>query len=77
VEVPRLDDGQTGLVLGDHLHPRGRIGFHQSVGDENAVHAVEHGRQDGVPETYFPLRANTQNWKKFKITTGFNSILTI
>jgi hypothetical protein len=66
MEVPRFDDGQTGLVFGDHLHPRGRIGFHQSVGNEDAVHAIQHGRQHGVPETYFPLNKRKKKTKEKK-----------
>ena len=30
------------FVFGDHVHPRSRIGFHQGIRDEDAVHAVEY-----------------------------------
>ncbi len=42
-------------MLRDHLHPGGRVHLHQRVGDENNVHAVEDGRDDGMPESGIAL----------------------
>lgn len=42
-------DGRTS-VLGDHLHPRGRVDLHQGVRYVDHVHAVQDGREHRVPE---------------------------
>ena len=55
VEISRFADGDTGSVLGDHLHPGGRVDLHQSVRDEYDVHPIEDTGQDAVPESRISL----------------------
>ena len=49
MQVPGLANGHRGPVLGDHLHPAGWVDFHEGVGDEDDMHPVEHGGDDGMP----------------------------
>ena len=55
VQVSRLANGHRGPVLGHHLHPGGGIDLHEGVGDEDDVHPVEDGGDDGVPEADLAL----------------------
>ena len=50
MEISRFADGDTGSVLGDHLHPGGGVDLHQGVRDEDNVHPIEDTGQDAVPE---------------------------
>ena len=44
-----------------YLHPYGRIDLHERVRNENDVHAVENGGENGMPEAYFPLEVENAN----------------
>ena len=38
-----------------HLHPNSGVNLHERVRNENDVHAVENGGEDGVPKAHFSL----------------------
>ena len=44
-----------------HLHPNGGIDLHEGVRNENDVHAVEHGGENGVPKADFTLEVEDAN----------------
>jgi len=54
------------FMLGNHLHPRGRIGLHQRVWYEDTMHSVQDRRQHGVPQAHFTLENKYSTKDLFK-----------
>ena len=71
VEIARLADRDRGSVLGDHLHPGGRVHLHQGVRDEDHVHPVEDAGDHRVPESDVTFEVeNTDHDLSLGVTTS-------